>query len=177
MKVSLIISLAIALSLVAALVANAPWFSAPEVLAHANLVRSEPASNSVLEQSPERVVIWFTEPIEDEFSEIQVLNSQGEPVDNGDSAVDSNDPRVISATLPSLPNGTYTVAWRNLSTVDGHSVRGAFVFSVGEPLSAAPPSVETVAEPLVQSPLEPVFRWLVLLSALTIVGGLALNYW
>ena len=35
-----------------------------------------------------------------------------------------------------LPNGTYTVAWRNLSTVDGHTIRGTFFYSVGEPLSA-----------------------------------------
>ncbi|HZA24918.1 MAG TPA: copper resistance CopC family protein, partial [Dehalococcoidia bacterium] len=149
--------------------------SVPVVLAHANLVRSEPAANSVLDRPPDRVVIWFTEPIEAGFSEIQVLNSQGERVDKGDSAVDTSSPTVMSVTLPSLPNGTYTIAWRNLSSVDGHTVRGAFVFSVGEPISAAPPAEEAVEEPLLQSPLEPVFRWLVLLSALTIVGGLGLE--
>jgi copper transport protein len=174
MKTSSIIRLATLLAL-AGLLTSAAWFSVPVVLAHANLVRSEPAANSVLDQPPERVVIWFTEPIEAQFSEIQVLNSQGERVDKGGSTVDNNNPQVISVTLPPLPNGTYTVAWRNLSRVDGHSVRGSFVFSVGEPISAAPSSVEAVEEPLLQSPLEPVFRWLVLLSALTIVGGLGLE--
>jgi copper transport protein len=175
MKVSFILSLATLLALVTGLLTSAVWFSVPVVSAHANLVRSEPAANSVLDQPPDRVVIWFTEPIEAGFSEIQVLNSQGERVDKGDSTVDRSNPTIISVTLPSLPNGTYTVAWRNLSTVDGHSVRGAFVFSVGEPLSAAPPAAEAVEEPLIQSPLEPVFRWLVLLSALTIVGGLGIE--
>jgi copper transport protein len=175
MKTSFIISLASFLALVAGLLASAAWFSVPVVLAHADLARSEPAANSVLERPPQQVVIWFTEPIEAGFSEIQVLNSQGERVDNNDSAVDNNDPTVMSVTLPSLPNGTYTVAWKNLSTVDGHTPRGAFVFSVGEPISAAPPSVEAPEGPLLRSPLEPVFRWLVLLSALTIVGGLGLE--
>jgi copper transport protein len=157
------------------LLTNAAWFFVPVVSAHADLERSEPAANSVLERSPEQVVIWFTEPIEAGFSEIQVLNSQGERVDKGDIAIDRNDPKVMSVTLPSLPNGTYTVAWKNLSTVDGHTPRGAFVFSVGEPTSAAPPLVEAPEGPLLGSPLEPVFRWLVLLSALTIVGGLGLE--
>jgi copper transport protein len=147
-KASFIISLAAALAIVAGLLANAIWFSVPVVSAHANLVRSEPAANSVLDQPPERVVIWFTEPIEAGFSEIQVLNSQGERVDKGDSAVDNNNPTVMSVTLPALPNGTYTIAWRNLSSVDGHTVRGAFVFSVGEPISAAPTAEEAVKEPL-----------------------------
>jgi copper transport protein len=126
----------------------------------------------VLQEPPDRVVIWFTEPIEPSFSEIQVLDSQGQRVDNGDSAVDSNDPTVMSVTLPPLPNGTYTVAWRNLSTVDGHTVRNAFVFSVGEPISSAAAAHETEV-PLVQSPVDPVFRWLVLLGGLMLVGGLA----
>jgi copper transport protein len=175
MKASFIIRLAMLLALAGGLLTSAVWFSVPVVLAHANLVRSEPAANSVLDRPPDRVVIWFTEPIEAGFSEIQVLNSQGERVDKGDSAVDTSSPTVMSVTLPSLPNGTYTIAWRNLSSVDGHTVRGAFVFSVGEPISAAPPAEEAVEEPLLQSPLEPVFRWLVLLSALTIVGGLGLE--
>jgi copper transport protein len=147
-KASFIISLAAALAIVAGLLANAIWFSVPVVSAHANLVRSEPAANSVLDQPPERVVIWFTEPIEAGFSEIQVLNSQGERVDKGDSVVDNNNPTVMSVTLPALPNGTYTIAWRNLSSVDGHTVRGAFVFSVGEPISDAPTAEEAVKEPL-----------------------------
>ena len=139
--------------------------------AHANLVLSEPSANSTLDASPDRVTLWFTEPMEARFSEIQVLNSAGARVDNEDSTVDANDFTVMSVSLSSLPDGTYTVAWRNLSTIDGHALRGAFPFSVGEPIS------ETAAEhgldvPLFQSPEEPFIRWLVLLSALALTGGL-----
>ncbi len=139
--------------------------------AHANLVRSEPSANSTLGASPDRITLRFTEPMEARFSEIQVLNSTGSRVDNEDSTVDANDLTVMSVSLSSLPDGTYTVAWHNLSTIDGHTLRGAFAFSIGEPIS------ETAAEhgldvPLFQSPEEPFIRWLVLLSALALTGGL-----
>ena len=142
-----------------------------EAYAHANLARSAPAPNSTLDSPPNQVVVWFTEPVEPKFSEIQVLDIAGARVDRDDSIVDRNDPTAVSVTLEPLPDGTYTVAWTNVSTVDGHRVRGSFVFSVGEPISGAP--VDVPNQPLVQSPWEPVFRWLILLTSLSIVGGLA----
>ena len=140
--------------------------------AHANLVESDPAVNSVLPDSPERVTIRFTEPLEPALSEIRVLDAQGRRVDSGDSAVDLNDPHLISVSVEPLENGTYTVAWKNVSTVDGHRVRGAFVFSVGEPISpaAAPSGLD---QPILQSPAEPVARWIILLDILSIVGGMS----
>ena len=140
--------------------------------AHANLVESDPAVNSVLPDSPERVTIRFTEPLEPALSEIRVLDAQGHPVDSGDSAVDPNDPHLMSVSVEPLENGTYTVAWKNVSTVDGHRVRGAFVFSVGEPISpaAAPSGLD---QPILQSPAEPVARWIILLDILSIVGGMS----
>ncbi len=103
------------------------------VRAHANVDRAEPAPDSILEEAPDRVVIRFTEPLEPSFSEIRVLDSTGARVDNGDSAVDRTNPLVMSVSLGPLADGTYTVGWKNVSTVDGHRVRGSFVFSVGEP--------------------------------------------
>ena len=140
--------------------------------AHANIARSEPAANSTLDTPPDRITIWFTEPMEAGFSEIQALNSAGARVDNADSVVDANDPTVMSVSLPDLPNGTYTVAWRNLSTIDGHSLRGSFIFSVGEPLSQEA-AAQTSDAPILWAPQEPYIRWVVLLSALTLTGALA----
>ena len=140
--------------------------------AHANIVRSEPPANAVLDASPDHITIWFTEPMEARFSEIQALNSAGARVDNKDSAVDANNRTVMSVSLPPLPDGTYTVAWHNLSTVDGHTLRGAFVFSVGEPISEAA-AERSINAPLYPSPAEPFIRWFVLLSALALTGALA----
>ena len=143
------------------------------VLAHANLVEASPAPNSTLDAAPSQVIIWFTEPIEPRLSEIRVLDAQGSRVDDGSPQFDANEPTVMSVGMAPVPNGTYTVAWKNVSTVDGHRVRGSYLFSVGVPISG-----ETLEEPegaLLQSPSEPVLRWLLLLGALAMVGGLALE--
>ena len=160
----------VALALVfAALVLSRP----DSASAHANLADADPAPNSVLNTPPSRITIWFTEPLEPSFSAIEVLDSRGSRLDNDDSAVDPRDPTVMYVTLQDdLPNGTYTVAWRNLSTVDGHTIRGTFFYSVGEPLSAQASVLPS--EPALQSPAEPFMRWAVLLGGLTVLGVLML---
>jgi copper transport protein len=158
-----------------ALVLTILWLLWPgrTVQAHANLVRAEPAPDSVQDEPPDRVTIWFTEPIEGDFSEIQVLDTAGQRVDSGDSQVDGTDATVLSVTLPPLPEGTYTVAWKNLSSVDGHTVRGSFIFGVGDVVLGATDSRATVEQPLLPAPAEPVLRWLALLGLMTLIGGLA----
>lgn len=139
--------------------------------AHAAFVRSDPAPNSVLPEHTHQVTIWFSEPLEPEFSEMQVLNTQGQQVDSGNSQVLVDDPMAMTVSLPTLPDGTYTVVWRNVSTVDGHTLRGSFVLSFGEALPGA--AAEDAGESGVQSaPLAPLARGLVLLGALTVTGGL-----
>ena len=96
----------------------------------------------------------------------------GRRVDSGDSELDASDPHLMSVSVEPLENGTYTVAWKNVSTVDGHRVRGAFVFSVGEPISPAA-SATDLKQPLLQSPAEPAVRWMILLAILSVVGGMA----
>jgi copper transport protein len=140
--------------------------------AHASLARSEPVANAVLEESPQRITIWFTEPIAPEFSRIQLFDAAGTQVDNGDSQVDENDPQVLFVTIPSLPDGLYTVSWRNVSSIDGHSVRGSFLFTIGQPVAGVLP-VEPEAESLFVTPAETVLRWLALLGILAVVGGAA----
>lgn len=158
-----------------ALVAAAGWWLASPggAAAHANLAAADPAPNSELADAPGRVIIWFTEPIEPGLSEIRVLDAAGRQVDRGDSAVDDLNPLAMSVGLGDVPDGTYTVAWENVSTVDGHRVRGSFVFAAGQPLSGAP--VAMAEQPLLQSPLAPGLRWLALLGALTMLGGLTLE--
>lgn len=144
--------------------------------AHAALTRAEPAPDSVVVAPPTRVVIWFTEPVEIEFSEIQVFAADGTKVDNGDSQLLPDDPMAIFVTLPEeppLPEGSYTVSWRNLSAVDGHPVSSSYLFSVGQPSTAEmPPPAPAITT---SSPLEPFVRWLVLLAATGIFGGLSFD--
>ncbi|MEX0763189.1 MAG: copper resistance protein CopC [Dehalococcoidia bacterium] len=142
-----------------------------EASAHANQIRSNPSPNAELETSPDRIIVWFSEPIEPTFSRMNVLDSAGDEVDNGDSRVDPGEPTAMVVTVPDLSDGTYTVSWRNLSTVDGHTVRGSFLFAVGEPLAAGG-GVEVADQPLLQSPFDPWMRWVFFLGAVAFMGGL-----
>ena len=136
---------------------------------HADLATASPSPSSALEEAPQRVTVWFTEPVEPGLSSVGVLDSRGARVDDGAVMGDRDYPTAISVGLGMLPDGTYTVAWRNVSTVDGHLRRGSFLFSVGESLSGE--TAEATEEPLLQSPAEPVLRWLALLAVLAMAGG------
>ena len=160
-------------SLLVLLIGISWWLTPADVSAHANLASAEPAPNSELDTAPDRIIIWFTEPLEPGLSSIEVLDTTGQRVDLDNSVVDDLNQLVMSVGLGDIRNGTYTVAWKNVSTVDGHRVRGSFVFAVGQPLSGV--SVERVEQPLLQSPFSPLLRWLILLGALTMVGGLVFD--
>lgn len=143
------------------------------VLAHSAFVRSEPAPGSVLSESPNAVTVWFTEPVEANLSKIDVLNATGERVNTEESSVPPGEPKALTVRLPHLPDGTYTVAWKAFSAVDGHSMGDSFIFYVGISPTALPPAgASSSASPLFPSPIEPALRWLSLLSVLTIVGFL-----
>src|SRR6266851_292119 len=102
------------------------------VFAHANLERAEPASGTQLDQPPRQLQLFFSEAVDSSFSRVQLLNAQRDAVDRGDSHVAPNDPRSLLVSLPDqLPNGVYTVSWRTLSAVDGHTVNGAYPLIIG----------------------------------------------
>src|SRR6266446_5799812 len=95
--------------------------------AHANLDRAEPAPGSQLDQPPRQLQLFFSEAVDGSFSRVQLLNAQRDAVDRADSHVAPNDPRSLVVSLPDqLSNGVYTVSWRTLSAVDGHTVNGAY---------------------------------------------------
>src|SRR5208282_168347 len=89
------------------------------VYAHANLIRSDPPSNSVLSTSPRQIKLYFTEQVDPKLSGAKVYDSTGKEVDTGFS-VDPSDATLIIVTLPTLPSGVYTVSWHAISAVDGH---------------------------------------------------------
>jgi copper transport protein len=145
-------------------------------LAHANLVRSDPASGASLTTAPSRIQLWFSEDLEPSFSTAQVLDSKLQPVDLGDSHVAPNDPlSLIVSVKPGLVPGIYVVAWKTQSKLDGHIVRGTVPFGVGTSVvpSAATASVSQGA--VSGTPLEMVLRWLILLAGTMLVGSF--SFW
>ena len=162
-------ALAVLLPLIAAAAIALQITGQAPALAHAEVALADPAPNSVLHEPPDRVAVWFTEPVEPGLSELRVLDSRGSRVDDGGALFDRNDETATSVGLRPIPNGLYTVAWKNVSKVDGHLVRGSFLFSLGEPLSGV--RLEPTDKPLFNFAAEPVLRWLTLLSALAMAGG------
>ncbi len=145
--------------------------------AHAQYVRSQPAENTVVAQMPIEVLIWFTEAIEIQYSEMQVVNASGTRVDNADTHLHF-DPTNPGITIqPNLPPGTYTVAWRMLSAVDGHRTAGTFAFSVGQlPSSEPPPETAVAFQARGSAPprwLTVSNRWIAFVAMAAIIGAVA----
>jgi copper resistance protein C len=96
---------------------------------HAYLVKSSPARRAALSSPPTRVVLWFNERLEAQFSQLSVWNAEGQQVDGGDVQVGPDDGKRLSVGISTLPAGSYTVKYRVLS-VDGHVVEAEFPFTV-----------------------------------------------
>ncbi len=148
--------------------------------AHGVQVESDPAPNSQIQGSPEVITITFNEPIEPSVSTIQLWNQAGEEVPLGELEF-FDDPTKMAIHVPEeLPFAIYTVIWRNLSTVDGHTWAGSFPFTVLGPLGIVPsgsvaPSLQQLAQPPSDTPstLETTARWVVLLGSAIMLGGAA----
>ncbi|GAA4858934.1 FixH family protein [Kitasatospora terrestris] len=101
--------------------------------AHANLVSTDPARDSVVPSAPAAVTLVFSEGVSLAADSVRVLDPAGKPVDNGDPKHADGKADTARVTLRSgLANGTYTVAWRAVSE-DSHPIGGAFTFSIGAP--------------------------------------------
>lgn len=140
--------------------------------AHGSLVRSTPEANAMLERAPVQIELFFSEPIVDGFSTVEVLNAAGERVDNDDAGVDPTDTTRLSATVRSLPDGVYTVSWRVLSAVDSHITAGVYPFAVGDVDAAALESAAQAGSSITLSPGEALARWLTYAGMLTATGGM-----
>jgi len=111
------------------LVLLAGFLVPPKALAHAKLIRSRPNASEALAEAPASVELWFNERLEDEFNSIEVVDSAGQKVEDGHARVNPQDRTNLVARLTRLTHGQYVVHWKILS-VDGHTARGRFIFSV-----------------------------------------------
>ena len=127
--------------------------------AHAYLERADPEPGSTVAQAPQQLRLVFGEPMDPSFSRVQVLDTSGQQADRGDSRVAPDNPNVMTVSLrDGLPNGLYTVAWRTLSTVDGHDANGAYQLVIGA-LPAGASAVQTATAQAGFSVPTAVARW------------------
>ena len=107
--------------------------------AHAMLLGSEPAAESVLTASPARVRLVFSEEIEPSLAHIAVIGSDGH-ADRLSVASDPHDVDAVIGTLRRLSPGGYRIVWHVVSA-DGHPVGGSIVFWIGAKAGPPPPEV------------------------------------
>jgi copper transport protein len=142
------------------------------VAAHAFLDSSEPPASAVLPTAPPTVTLQFTEPLETSYSRAQLFDETGAEVPGAVSTVGPQ-PRSMTVSIPSgLANGTYSILWRTLSTVDGHTAQGYLPFTIGtgaDVVAAVEPTQEITSGALPEWTL-PVARWLALLGLAAVVA-------
>ena len=117
--------------------------SASPAGAHASLESADPAPGSTLPTSPEGLTLTFTEPPDPDLTTIEVVDVAGGTVPSRPPTLEGS--RTVHVALTeTLPDGSYTVSWRVVSTVDGHLTSGRFVFGVG--VAPAPGTAEPAAD-------------------------------
>jgi len=103
----------------------------PSAYAHPFLLDSEPSQAASAPIGTTQIITKYSESVEIDFSELKVFDSDGKQVDNKDTAYYDGESSLVITTAP-LEDGVYTVTSKVLSKVDGHLVRAAIVFGVGE---------------------------------------------
>ena len=104
--------------------------SIPFAAAHPFTEQTIPSLTSNALTGTTEVIVFFSEPVDIDFSEIKVLDTNGNQIDNKDTSYYEGELSLIVTTLP-LEDGVYTVSTKVLSKVDGHLVPDAFLFAVG----------------------------------------------
>jgi copper transport protein len=146
---------------------------------HAYLDMSQPEAGDIVEEPPEEVRLWFTEPLEPDHSFALLYDATGDQVETEESRISRDDRFQMALPLPDdLPNGTYTVQWRNISAADGHPQSGFFAFTIGTAddvtVPGAPPEDATTGDPGI---LEPISRWLSFVGVTLAVGTVFAWLW
>jgi copper transport protein len=119
--------------------------------------------------SPAEIRLWFTEPLESEFSRFTLRDNSGAVISTPPSEVVQDDSTQMMMQPGQLPDGLYTISWRVLST-DGHSTEGSFAFGIGVAV-ASTTALPTINETI---PVDSAFiRWINLLSLSIGVGSIA----
>ncbi|MFQ5476942.1 MAG: CopD family protein, partial [Nitrosopumilus sp.] len=105
--------------------------SIPFAAAHPFTEETIPSLTSNSPTGVTEVIAYFSEPVEIDFSELKVFDSNGNQIDNKDTSYYEDENSLI-VTTPPLEDGVYTVSTKTLSKIDGHLVPDAFLFTVGD---------------------------------------------
>lgn len=149
----------------------------PVAHAHALLVRSSPAAGAEVALPPATIELWFSEPLEAQFSYAYLVDGEGNAIGRNAAVVDPADPFHLILTPPALAPGIYTVAYHTLSQSDGHEWLGTFPLTVLNPDGSRPSGVASAnptdaQQGMLPPPLKVASRWLSLMGVMLLAGVL-----
>lgn len=158
-----------------ALLVSLVTHAVPVASAHSYLVRAEPSAGQLLVEAPRVIQLWFSEEPEPRFSQVQLFTTGGSVVQTVPMSVAPEDPRLAVIRLAPLPDGIYTVSWRAVSVVDGHTTAGNFPIGVGigpETANLASATASDAPSPVATMP-QTAIRSLAYLSTSLVAGAIA----
>ena len=135
--------------------------------AHARLLETSPAADTVLDEAPPAVELRFSEPVDPELGGVDVIDPSGSEVDSEPTA--DAGAAVVRVPVESDAQGSFTVVWSVVSE-DGHTISGSFVYSVGQESAIAELDDDGRAGTRL---LAGVGRWLAFAGTLGLAGALA----
>lgn len=103
------------------------------VLAHVELVSSEPAAGAQLAESPAEIRLTFSSELHADSNFI-LFGERFQAVPGVTGRVDAAAPNQLVASGLNLAPGTYTVQW-TAADADEHQVSGSYNFTVGTALA------------------------------------------
>ena len=103
----------------------------PLAYGHPFLLDSEPSQGQNVAVGTTQIITHYSEAVEINFSELKIYDSNGNQVDNRDTAYYNAESSLVITTSP-LEDGVYTIASKVLSKVDGHLVHAAIIFGAGD---------------------------------------------
>ena len=104
--------------------------AAPSARAHASLEESTPFDGQTVAEAPEQVSWTFNEEVTSTTGALRIFDAAGERVDTGQQTHPA--PNQLTVALrDDVGEGSYVATYR-VTSADGHVIRGAFTFQVGD---------------------------------------------
>jgi copper transport protein len=151
----------------------------PRAEAHALLVRADPPVNAQVREAPAQLTLYFSEPLERRFSSVRVTDQNRQRVDDR-VEFDDNDRALMRVYLKPVTPGYLTVAWENVSAVDGHRISGSYPITILNADGSIPPGRPASAGVDVAGaeakPPRVINRWIMLMAISVLTGAFAFMF-
>lgn len=145
----------------------------PNTLAHSYLANVEPPMGTLFQETPESIALIFTQGPDTSLSEYVLEDVEGKPLKTFEPVYEGEGNfRVILNFDEPLPSGNYRVAWKAVSTTDGHTTRGIVPLSIGVAPETGGAALGLQAQAGSPSPVRMIVRWMIFFSMAILVGSL-----